>query len=82
VTAYLLDTNVISETARRKPSGSVVRWLSRVSTMLIPSVGIHEIASGIQRLPSGDRRVFLESWFAELLASGCEIVPFDDVHLL
>jgi toxin FitB len=77
VTSYLLDTNVISETARRKPSAGVVRWLGQMPTLLIPSVGVHEIASGIQRLPSSDKRVFLESWLAELLASSCEVLPFD-----
>ncbi|MEP7125380.1 MAG: PIN domain-containing protein [Byssovorax sp.] len=77
MTSYLIDTNVISETARRKPSAGVVRWLSGLSTLLIPSVGLYEIASGIQRLPSSDKRVFLESWLAELLASSCEVVPFD-----
>lgn len=82
MTSYLLDTNVISETARRKPSAEVVRWISGLSTLMIPSVGVYEIASGIQRLPSGDKRVYLESWLAELLASSCEIVPFDGAAAL
>lgn len=74
---YLLDTNVISETARPKPDASVSRWLGQLSTLQLPAVGIYELASGIQRLPAGKKREFLEDWFAELLASDCDVLPFD-----
>ena len=40
MTSYLLDTNVISETARRRPSAGVVRWLGHVPVLLMPSVGV------------------------------------------
>lgn len=74
---YLLDTNVISETSRPHPAAPVIRWLAQLSTLALPSVGVYELASGIQRLPTGKKRVFLEDWFAELLASHCEVLPFD-----
>lgn len=74
---YLLDTNVISETARPKPDAGVSRWLGQLSTLHLPSVGVYELASGIQRLPVGRRREFLEEWFAVLLASNCEVLPLD-----
>lgn len=74
---YLLDTNVISETARPEPNTNVTRWLGQLSTITLPAVGVFEIASGIQRLRRGKKREFLESWFAELLASDCEVLPFD-----
>ena len=45
--------------------------------MALPAVAVYEIASGIQRLPPGEKRAFLEEWFAELLGSGCDVVPFD-----
>jgi predicted nucleic acid-binding protein len=77
VTRYLLDTNVISETARPQPSANVVRWLGQLPTITLPAVGVFEIASGIQRLPKGRRREFLDIWFAELLTSDCEVLPFD-----
>jgi toxin FitB len=74
---YLLDTNVISETVRPKPDGNVIRWIGELSSIALPAVGVYEIASGIQRLPAGERREFLEDWLAELLASDCDILPFN-----
>lgn len=74
---YLVDTNVISETARPEPDGHVALWLSQLSTVILPAVGVYEIASGIQRLPAGRKREFLEEWLAELLASDCDVLPFD-----
>jgi toxin FitB len=77
VSRYLLDTNVISETARPQPDAKVIRWLSQRATLQLPAIGIYELASGIQRLAAGKKREFLEDWFAELLASDCDVLPFD-----
>lgn len=74
---YLLDTNVISETTRPIPDARVIHWLGRLSSLLLPAVGVYELASGIQRLPAGKKREFLEDWLAELLASDCDVLPFD-----
>lgn len=74
---YLLDTNVISETVRPKPDASVSRWLGQLSMLQLPAIGVYELASGIQRLPTGRKREFLEDWLAELLASDCAVLPFD-----
>jgi predicted nucleic acid-binding protein len=74
---YLLDTNVISETTRPKPNANVSRWLGQLSTLMLPAVGVYEIAAGIERVPAGKKRAFLEDWFAELLESTCEILPFE-----
>ena len=77
MTRYLLDTNVISETARPKPDANVIRWIGQLSSITLPAVGIYEVAAGIQRLAAGKRREFLEEWFAELLASDWDVLPFD-----
>jgi predicted nucleic acid-binding protein len=77
VTRYLLDTNVVSETARPKPDANVTRWLAQLSTITLSAVGVYEIASGIRQVAPGKKRDFLEDWFAELLASDCEVLPFD-----
>lgn len=77
MTRYLLDTNVISETARPKPDANVTRWLGQISTITLPAIGVYEIASGIHRLPAGKKREFLEAWLAELLASDCDVLPLD-----
>jgi toxin FitB len=74
---YLVDTNVISETARKKPDPKVLAWIGSLPALALPTVAIYEIASGIQRLPSGGKRAFLDEWFAELLGAGCDVIPFD-----
>ena len=74
---YLLDTNVISETARKKPEPKVVAWIGNLPSLALPAVAIYELASGIQRLPPGEKRAFLDEWFAELLGAGCDVIPFD-----
>jgi predicted nucleic acid-binding protein len=74
---YLLDTNVISETARKKPDPKVVAWIGNLPSLALPAVAIYELASGIQRLPPGDKRALLDEWFAELLGAGCNVIAFD-----
>ena len=82
MSGYLLDTNVISETTRPMPDTGVVRWLDQLSILHLPAVGVYELASGIRRLPTGKKREFLEAWLAELLASDCEVLPFDQAAAL
>lgn len=77
MSSFLLDTNVISETARKKPDSRVLAWVGQLPSMAVSAVTVYELASGIQRLPPGEKRTFLEAWFAELLGSGCDIAPFD-----
>jgi toxin FitB len=77
VTAYLVDTNVISETARSRPNSNVLRWLGEMPMMMIPAVTVYEISAGILRLTAGKRRDFLEQWFAELLGADGDVLPFD-----
>lgn len=74
---YLLDTNVISETTRPKPDLQVLRWIARLPYLTLPAIAVCELAAGIQRLPAGKKRGFLEDWLAELLAADCEVLPFD-----
>lgn len=74
---YLLDTNVVSETVRPQPDAQVIRWIAQLPTLILPAVGVFELASGIQRLAEGKKRTFLDDWLAELLASDCQILDFD-----
>lgn len=77
MTHYLLDTNVISETARQRPDPQVIAWIRRLPSLRPPSIAIYELASGVKRMPAGKRRRFLEDWFADLLGSECEIFALD-----
>lgn len=77
MTQYLLDTNVISETARQRPDAKVIEWIRQLPSLLLPSIAIYELAAGVKRLPAGKRRRFLEDWFADLLGSDSEILALD-----
>lgn len=60
-----LDTNVVSETLRRKPDAAVVAWLVRNDAELaLPTVTIAEIAFGIGKIRPDQRAARLEQGLA------------------
>lgn len=75
--AFIVDTDVLSETARPRPDPRVMAWLASHAVIAISSVTAYELARGIERLAAGKRRRFLEAWLGRLLDGGFEIVPFD-----
>ena len=70
----ILDTNVLSELMRPKPSGRVTAWVRKqpATDLFTTSITEAEIFYGIELLPQGKRRegllVAAESMFAEDLA--------------
>lgn len=74
----ILDTNVVSEVLRPKPSPSVHRWLSEQDDLGLTNVTIGELAYGIERLPAGRRRQLLDDELQSLVANfGAAIAPYD-----
>jgi predicted nucleic acid-binding protein len=80
--AFLLDTNVVSETTKQVPAPAVLAWLGRQDAFHLSSVTVFELARGIEVLPSGKKRVFLEAWLAKLLAHGSVVHAFDEAESL
>ena len=75
---YLLDTNVVSETMRRRPDPRVVSFLVHNDDLWVPTVAIHELEYGVQRLPQGNRREQLQADLLRLLTEYEDhIVPLD-----
>lgn len=74
---YVVDTDVISETARPRPDASVLAWLAREGSIALASVTVYELARGVERKPAGRKKAFLEAWLSRLLAAGPDVVPFD-----
>jgi predicted nucleic acid-binding protein len=76
----ILDTNVISELTKPKPSPAVVAWLNRQSrdALYITAITIAEIGAGVCKLDHGKRRSDLEKRHEEFvdLFTG-RILPFD-----
>lgn len=67
----LLDTNVISEMWRLKPNARVTDWLDRhpFSDLFLCTPVLAEIRFGIEKLPIGSRRTYLERVADQFLAS-------------
>lgn len=61
---YLLDTCVISEFVRKKPSKKVVEWLNSKSedVLYVSVLTIGEIQKGISKLPSSKKKLLLQKW--------------------
>ena len=66
MTRYLLDTNIISNVTKPKPSESLIAWLSEQADedLFIASLTVAEVWFGILDCPAGRKRAQLESWFA------------------
>jgi tRNA(fMet)-specific endonuclease VapC len=79
VTAYLLDTNVLSEPTRSRPAPDVVaRLQASIHRCAMASVTWHELRFGIERLPGGRRKDSLTDYL-RLLAPQIPVLPYDQV---
>ncbi|MGX9576920.1 PIN domain-containing protein [Mesorhizobium sp. f-mel] len=84
MTRYLLDTNIISNVVKPRPSESLVAWMSsqRDEDLFIASLTLAEIRRGILEKPRGKKRDALDKWFSgsegpqALFAN--RILSFDD----
>ena len=84
MTRYLLDTNIISNIVKPKPSDSLLAWMAaqRDVDLFIASLTVAEIRRGILEKPRGKKRDALDAWFSgpegpQALFTG-RILPFDD----
>ena len=61
---FLLDTCVISEIIRRKPSGEVIKWIKKEAenNLFISVLTLGEIHKGIEKLPESKRKEELHNW--------------------
>lgn len=84
MTRYLLDTNIISNVVKPRPSVSLVEWMAAVADedLHIASLTLAEIRRGVLETPRGMKRAALEAWFSgpegpQALFAG-RVLPFDD----
>ncbi|MDL1973913.1 MAG: type II toxin-antitoxin system VapC family toxin [Deltaproteobacteria bacterium] len=61
---FLLDTCVISEIIRQKPSGKVIKWIKKEdeSNLFISVLTLGELHKGIEKLPASKRKEELHNW--------------------
>lgn len=79
-TAYLLDTNVVSELRKQRPHGGVVAWLESMddAQLHLSAVTIGEIQAGIELTREQDpgKAKEIEAWL-ELVAGAYNVLPMD-----
>lgn len=68
--SWLLDTNVVSEWVKPKPSAPVAGWLDEVDEdqVFMSVVTFAELRRGVELMPRGRRRELLERWVDDDLA--------------
>ena len=69
---FLLDTNILSETKRRKPHPGVEEWFLRHASqnLYVSVLSIGEIRSGALRLNEAARTRILLNWLDEEIVAG------------
>ena len=84
MTRYLLDTNIISDATKPKPSEALLRWLAEQADedLFISALALAEIRRGILEKSEGRKRRELEAWFSggegpQALFAG-RVLPFDE----
>ncbi len=82
----LVDTNIISELMKPRPSQTVVEWFDNTDpvTVFVSTVTIGEIIYGLNLLPQGKRRQQLTKAFQAVIAEAFSqrIVSFDEAAAL
>lgn len=77
----VLDTNVVSEQLKPKPSAGVLAWLTQQdpTSITITAISVAESLVGIALMPEGQRRRDLQAAAIEALGAFTgRVLPFDD----
>ncbi len=67
MSAFLLDTNILSELLKPKPELKVTRWIDATDEELLflSVLTLGEIRKGIVLLPRSARRISLDAWLSK-----------------
>ena len=67
---YLLDTCVVSEVTKKRPSKRVITWLEQQDefSLFLSVITLGELQKGISKLPDGRKRRRLADWVERDLA--------------
>jgi len=79
--SYLLDTNVVSETIRRRQEKMVIAWLAQIpaEALFVSVLTLGEIRKGVEKLTDRKRREKLRTWLEHDLPAWFEgrVLPVD-----
>lgn len=75
---YLLDTNIISEFSKERPNQNVIAlYEARKNFCAISAITWQELIYGLERMPDGKRKTYIEECLVEYKEE-FEIIPYDD----
>jgi predicted nucleic acid-binding protein len=78
----IVDTNIVAEMMKPSSDPSVVSWLNdqESAALFLTTVTIGEIGFGLEILPQGKRRLYLEQGFERVIAEAFtgRILVFDE----
>jgi tRNA(fMet)-specific endonuclease VapC len=75
---YLLDTNVVSEPIRARPSVPVLAGIeAHAAELAVSAISWQEMYYGCERLPPGARRERIRAYLEERVRPTLPILPFD-----
>ena len=75
---YLLDTNIISEFSKESPNQNVIAlYEARKNFCAISAITWQELIYGLERMPDGKRKTYIEECLVEYKEE-FEIIPYDD----
>jgi predicted nucleic acid-binding protein len=78
---FLLDTNVVSEVRRKRPSPAVLDWLNATAddSLYISVLTLAEIRRGIELVSDPNKQAGLNSWVEQTLLPwlGTRMLPID-----
>lgn len=79
---FLLDTNILSETIKKKPHPPVINWLKSLSndSIFISVLSLGEIRKVIEKLPEGEKKQKIILWLNQdlLIWFQDRILPIDN----
>jgi toxin FitB len=65
--AWLLDTDVLSESSNPRPNERVMAWLdAHDDDIHLSTISLGEMVKGIELLPGGKRKKEIAAWFGRL----------------
>ena len=75
---YLLDTDIISEFSKERPNQNVIAlYEARKNFCAISAITWQELIYGLERMPDGKRKTYIEECLVEYKEE-FEIIPYDD----
>ena len=77
---YLLDTNVLSESVKKKPDHGVLELFEKQQHEIATAAPVwHELQFGCRRLPHSRRRKAIDEFLTNVVQRTMPILPYDEM---